>query len=128
MVARLPELDPQDCQAVLDTLSESQRARVNALLRELEGMPFENRTPLALDTKALPPGLSPWLLDRLGAAPEEGGVLAGKQDMTVHAMEALKACALELDPPPLSVRGSEPLRDTVKRIFGQVTSRLMATP
>jgi hypothetical protein len=77
----------------------------------------------AFDPQSVSPGLSPWLLDRLGVDGVER--LPGREAMTLHAADALKACLLELDPLPYDpLRG----RSLLGLLRQGVLGRLNLTP
>jgi hypothetical protein len=115
-VGRLADLAPSDSEAILDGLTQRQRARVSGLLDELNGTA---KPAPRFDAKALPPGLSPWLLERLGIPPDEGAVLAGAALMSDHALRSLKACAAELDPAP-------PEPEPLPSLIGQAWHKFVA--
>lgn len=122
MVARLPAMAAADYEAVLESLDERQRARVGELLAQYEGLPTlpADRPAPRFAADALPTGLSPWLLDRLGIPQGEGEALAGAEAMTEHATARLRACAAELDPaPPEPERGPSLLGLAARRLFGR---------
>jgi hypothetical protein len=116
VVVRLQSLVPSDFDAVLDRLDDQQRSRVLALLAELEGesTPQPDPTPIVV---ALPPGISPWLSTRIngqGDAPDETD---NAFRMTLHARDALRACAADLMPQPGRQQRGKPLLARVVGLF-----------
>lgn len=129
MVARLPEMSVGDSRAILESLSQAQQARVADMLQKLEGNEPRRRPSPPLDPNVLPPGLSPWLVERLGASPAERTDAADNHGMTDHAVEALRASARELDPPPLGPRRSESLLGLfTRRTLGQAAPSFPQIP
>jgi len=95
----MPSMAKADFAAILETLSDEQRAKVLVLLEELEGgIPDElqlNHSPLIV-----PDNLSPWLVARVNGSPAAGDEVVEQFSMTPHATAALRACAAELVPQP----------------------------
>lgn len=121
MVTRLPAMAAADYEAVLESLDERQRARVGELLAEYDGLATlpAGRPAPRFAADALPPGLSPWLLERLGIPQPDGGALAGGDAVTPHAADMLRSCAAELDPaPPEPERGPSLLAKAAQRFGG----------
>lgn len=101
MVARLPSMPAADFEAILDNLDEHRRRRVLALLSELGGAPSPSQHPDPAPcpgADALPQGLSPWLLERLGVPAADGAGPTAAEPMTPHALDALRRCAVEAEP------------------------------
>jgi len=95
MIARMPALAPDDCDMILDSLGDRQRARVLALLAQIDGPPVAAETVrhASIEPGPLQAGLSPWLLDRAGLRQPEAGGLPRAGEMTQHARLALRRCA-----------------------------------
>ena len=126
MIARLPALPVADLDAVLDSLDERQRMRVRGLLAELVGVPAAKRDSSErgqVDVAMLPPGLSPWLLDRLGVPLAGGAAIAPSAAMTSHAAATLRACACELAPMPTAAISASPFA-ALRRWFGTIDAKV----
>lgn len=103
LVAELATVAPDDVQAILAGLEESQRETVEALLASYQGEPEVVVTPPVWTSPASSKieGLSPWLETRLNGPDMEFA-------MTPAARQALNACAADLQPeapvetPPLA--------------------------
>lgn len=94
MVARLAELSPPDREAVLDTLDDTQRSRVSAVLGDMQraGPKPATRIPPAAAA-----GLSPWLLERAGFSIEGHSPAPALGMVTPHAQDALRSCMAETE-------------------------------
>lgn len=123
LVADLAGATPEDIQAVLSGLEESQRERVEGLLAEFAGdepprpvRAAAPRGPARRDGPSLD-GLSPWLLDRLARAGLTAADAAESLriwtahdlgfGMTPTATDALRKAALELRAEQGARRGDE---------------------
>jgi hypothetical protein len=115
LVAELATVAPEDVQAILAGLEESQRETVEALLAGYQGEP-EVVVPLPVWT---PPatarieGLSPWLEARLHGLPDT------EFAMTAAATQALNACAAGLQPEaPVEAPPAPRARPWLDRLLG----------
>ena len=100
LVAEIAMAGPDDIRAILDDLEPAQRVRVERMLAGLAGESEVRRTPVqtSIDRPALPDGLSPALMHRLGRdATEHGHVIEGQASksfaMTTLALTTLQSCA-----------------------------------
>lgn len=104
MVARMPSMAKADFEAIVEDLSDQQRAKVLALLKELEGSHVGGvaANELQLDHSPLivPDNLSSWLAARVNGNPAAGDEVVEQFSMTPHAISELRACAAELVPQP----------------------------
>lgn len=106
LVADLAGATPEDIQAVLSGLEESQRERVEALLAEYGGERPGRPAPAAGALSPVLQGLSPWLADRLARAAlasadrrDEARIWATRDlgfSMTPTALSALHKATLSL--------------------------------
>ena len=117
MIAELAEMPACTCRTVLNQLDEAQSDRVQALLDEYRGQ-NEPVVAVAFEVQDLPPDLSPWLAELLGASATDANALQDDRPLTRSTKDALRACAAEL--------GSSPGRSAEHRPSGwrAITKRL----
>ena len=97
LVANLADLRPADVEAILAELEPAHRGRVRALLADLGGAATVTAAVVPPSVEEVwSPALAPWLLERLGEAPEDAALSlrAQRVSMTDVAQAALTGAAL----------------------------------
>lgn len=121
MMVKLRALPQADFDAVLASLTEDQRKRILALLKDLEGKAGRAAAASTLDSStshaglALDPALSPWLVARIERSPTESETGSGP-GITMHAWQALRMCAVATAPQPQNV--ASPRKSLVGHLLG----------
>jgi hypothetical protein len=123
MVVKLREMPPVHFDAVIDTLTPQQRARVVDLLQQLEGESVESQLRAEVraphEPLAVPPELSAWLVARINGNPTAGEEVSDVFEMTEHATRVLRECAAELAPRPKRSHGPSLFGIGFNRLIGR---------
>lgn len=121
-VLKLASFAPEDFDAIIQRLDDTQRKTVLAMLAELEGKPKSagQQDPVSLaEPVMLPAELSSWLVARVNGQSDYGEETADPFTISPHAQRALRRCAAAMVPQPPAKKATPSLLERVWQGFAQ---------